>query len=116
MAQSPVELTMMLQASEAQDWQPIIADFEESHPDIKLKLVQGPNATNLRENLYTTSFLLGDVPYDLIYMDIVWVPKFAAAGWLMDMSDRLSDEDRGYCQFRGFFNLGIYFVGANGLV
>ena len=93
MAQNPVELTMMLQATEAQDWQPIIADFEASHPDIKLKLVQGPNATNLRENLYTTSFLLGDVPYDLIYMDIVWVPKFAAAGWLMDMSDRISPED-----------------------
>jgi multiple sugar transport system substrate-binding protein len=25
-------------------------------------------------------------------MDIVWVPKFAAAGWLMDLSDRLPKE------------------------
>ena len=92
-AQQPVQLTMMLQASEAQDWQPLVDDFEAAHPNIKIQLVQGPNATNLRENLYTTSFLLGDVPYDLIYMDIVWVPKFAAAGWLMDMSDRIADED-----------------------
>lgn len=93
MAQSPTQLTMMLQPSESKNWEPLVASFEASHPDIKLKLIQGPNATNLRENLYTTSFLLGDAPYDLIYMDIVWVPKFAAAGWLLDISDRLSDAD-----------------------
>jgi hypothetical protein len=25
-------------------------------------------------------------------MDIVWTPKFAAAGWLMDLSQRISKE------------------------
>lgn len=92
-AQQPVRLSMMLQGQEIPNWQLIVDDFEAQNPDIKIDLIEGPNATNLREDLYTTSFLLGDSPYDLIYMDIVWAPKFAAAGWLLDLSDRISDEE-----------------------
>ncbi|MCC3430810.1 MAG: ABC transporter substrate-binding protein, partial [Microcoleus sp. PH2017_04_SCI_O_A] len=31
-------------------------------------------------------------PYDIINMDIVWVPKFAAAGWVRDLTDRIPPE------------------------
>ncbi|MCW6038198.1 ABC transporter substrate-binding protein [Spirulina subsalsa FACHB-351] len=92
-SQSPVKIQVMMQALEANQWQEMEAAFEEANPDIDLELVEAPNATNLVEDLYTSAFLLGDSPYDLVYLDIVWVPKFAAAGWLMDLSDRLSPED-----------------------
>ncbi|NJN38932.1 MAG: ABC transporter substrate-binding protein [Acaryochloridaceae cyanobacterium CSU_3_4] len=92
-AQQPVHLTMMLQGQEIPNWQLIVDDFEAVNPDIKIDLIEGPNATDLREDLYTTSFLLGDSPYDLIYMDIIWVPKFAAAGWLLDLSNRITDTE-----------------------
>ncbi len=92
--QQPIRLTMMMQASERVDLQTLADNFEAENPDIRIELVEGPDSTNLREDLYTTSFLLGDSAYDLVYMDIVWVPKFAAAGWLLDLSDRLSEEDR----------------------
>ncbi|WP_299486169.1 ABC transporter substrate-binding protein [Acaryochloris sp. IP29b_bin.137] len=92
-AQQPVRLSMMLQAQEIPNWQLIVDDFEAQNPNVKIDLIEGPNATNLREDLYTTSFLLGDSPYDLIYMDIVWAPKFAAAGWLLDISERISEEE-----------------------
>lgn len=92
-AQQPVRLTMMLQGQEIPNWELIVNDFEAANPDIKIDLIEGPNATNLREDLYTTSFLLGDSPYDLIYMDIVWAPKFAAAGWLLDLTDRITDAE-----------------------
>lgn len=92
-AQQPVRLSMMLQGQEIPNWELIVKDFEAANPDIKVDLIEGPNATNLREDLYTTSFLLGDSPYDLIYMDIVWAPKFAAAGWLLDMTDRISETE-----------------------
>ncbi|MEO1340947.1 MAG: ABC transporter substrate-binding protein, partial [Cyanobacteria bacterium J06635_13] len=51
--------------------------------------VEAPSDSNQVEDLYTSSFLLGNSPYDVVYMDIVWTPKFAAAGWLRDISDRL---------------------------
>jgi multiple sugar transport system substrate-binding protein len=81
-------ITVLLQALEITQWQPLVDEFEAQNPDIKLDMIEGPNATNLVEDLYTSSFLLGDSPYDLVYMDIVWVPKFAAAGWLMPLNDR----------------------------
>jgi len=89
----PVTITFLVRAVEAQQLQLLADQFETEHPDIKINLVEGPNAADNVENLYTTSFLLGDSPYDLVYSDVVWIPKFAAAGWLQDLSDRVSDDD-----------------------
>ena len=82
-----------MQALERSQWEPIVERFEEENPDIDLEIVEGPNATNLVEDLYTSAFLLGDSIYDIVYMDIVWTPKFAAAGWLEPLDDRVSDEE-----------------------
>ena len=92
-SQQTVTLNFLIGAPERPTWEPVIRDFEATHPGIRLNFVEGPNATNAVEDLYTSSFLLGSSPYDLVYMDIVWVPKFAAAGWLTDLSDKVSDAD-----------------------
>ncbi|MBP5972899.1 ABC transporter substrate-binding protein [Brasilonema sp. CT11] len=89
--QEPVVLNMLMTAPDAQPWkQGIVKDFEEKNPGIRINIVEGPNSTNLLEDLYTSAFILGDSPYDLINMDVIWTPKFAAAGWLLDLSDRLT--------------------------
>jgi multiple sugar transport system substrate-binding protein len=93
LTQQPVRLTVLMQALEGAQWQGLVEEFEAQNPDIQIDIIEGPNATNLVEDLYTSSFLLGDSPYDLVYLDIVWVPKFAAAGWLQDLSDRVSEAD-----------------------
>lgn len=93
-AQQPVTLNMLITAPDAQPWrQGLIRDFEADNPGIRLNLVEGPNATNLLEDLYTSSFILGESPYDLINMDVIWTSKFAAAGWLLDLSDRLTKQE-----------------------
>ncbi len=89
----PVKVTLLMQALEAAQWEPFVQEFNQKHPDIELEIIEGPNATNQVEDLYTSSFLLGNSPYDLVFMDIVWVPKFAAAGWLRGLSDRVSKTD-----------------------
>jgi multiple sugar transport system substrate-binding protein len=71
----------------------IIKDFEKENPGIRIQIIEAPNATDLTENLYTSAFILGDSPYDLVYMDVIWTAKFAAAGWLLDLSDRVTDKD-----------------------
>ncbi|OIO08561.1 MAG: hypothetical protein AUJ52_07960 [Elusimicrobia bacterium CG1_02_63_36] len=65
----------------------IIKRFEAENPGIKVEMVEGPAATNIRENMYSTSFMGGEATYDLAYMDVVWVPKFAAQGWLRPLDD-----------------------------
>ncbi len=89
LTQQPVVVSMLMQAQDLANWRPFLKEFQNKNPDIQLKLIEAPFDTNLQENLYTSAFLLGDSPYDIINMDIVWVPKFAAAGWLMDLTPRI---------------------------
>nr|WP_242019967.1 ABC transporter substrate-binding protein [Trichocoleus sp. FACHB-40] len=94
MAQQPVTLNLLMTAPDAQPWQQgMVKDFEAENPGIRLNIIEGPNATNLLEDLYTSAFLLGDSPYDLVNMDVIWTPKFAAAGWLRDLTDQISQEE-----------------------
>ncbi|MDX2097635.1 MAG: ABC transporter substrate-binding protein [Leptolyngbyaceae cyanobacterium bins.59] len=94
MAQQPVTLNLLMTAPDAQPWkQGLIRDFETQNPRIRINIIEGPNATNLLEDLYTSAFILGDSPYDLINMDVIWTAKFASAGWLLDLTDRVSPEE-----------------------
>lgn len=92
-SQQPVTISFLLRAVEAEQMQGLAEQFMAENPDIRIEMVRGPNAADAVENLYTTSFLLGDSPYDILFSDVVWIPKFAAAGWLLDLSDRVSEAD-----------------------
>jgi multiple sugar transport system substrate-binding protein len=92
-SQQPVTISFLVRAVEGDQLQTLADDFMANHPDIRINIVRGPNAADAVENLYTTSFLLGDSPYDLVYSDVVWIPKFAAAGWLQDLSERVNEDE-----------------------
>ena len=87
-----VELDVLMPADTTGIWHRLSEEFHSEHPRIRVRFVEGPSATNTREDLYVTSFLSGDSPYDLVYADIPWVPKFAAAGWIVDLTDRWPEE------------------------
>lgn len=89
---APVTISFLVAAFEVPVWKPLIAEFEAQHPDIHIEVIEGPSTSNLVEDLYVSAFLLGNAPYDLVYMDITWVAKFAAAGWLQDLSPRVTPE------------------------
>jgi multiple sugar transport system substrate-binding protein len=91
--QPPVTLKVLMTAPDAIPWTRYVQQFERENPDIRLQIVEGPNNVDQVEGQYTTAFLLGNSPYDLVNMDIIWVPKFAAAGWLRDLSDDFSPQD-----------------------
>ncbi|WP_413161482.1 ABC transporter substrate-binding protein [Capilliphycus salinus ALCB114379] len=91
-SQESVTVRFLVQAGEATQLESFAEDFNEKNPNITLEIVKGPNNTNLVEDLYTSAFLLGDSPYDIVYMDIVWVQKFAAAGWLTDLSEWVDND------------------------
>ncbi len=94
LTQRSVVINLLMTAPDAQPWkQGLIQDFEAKNPGIRINLIEGPNAVNLVEDLYTSAFLLGDSPYDLVNMDVVWTPKFAAAGWLLDLTKKIAPEE-----------------------
>jgi multiple sugar transport system substrate-binding protein len=87
-------ISVLLPPSERPFWQPIARDFEQAHPGAHVDLVEGPQSTDLRESLYTTSLLARDATFDLVYLDVTWTPKFAAAGWLRALDDSFPPSER----------------------
>jgi trehalose/maltose transport system substrate-binding protein len=88
------ELTVLMEPDGTGVWRGIIEDFNSRHPQTPVRLVEGPPSTDTREDMYSTAFLAGRGGYDIVYCDVVWVPKFAAAGWLLDLTTRLPAIDR----------------------
>ncbi|MBI4248015.1 MAG: ABC transporter substrate-binding protein [Elusimicrobia bacterium] len=72
----------------------IIRKFEEANPGIRVEMVEGPSATNTREDLYATSFLSGQDTYDVVFMDIAWLAKFAGQNWLRPLDDFFTPQMR----------------------
>ena len=47
----PVVLTFLMNAPEMPPFRPIIREFEQKNPGIRINMVEGPNASNLIEDL-----------------------------------------------------------------
>ena len=72
-------LAVLVHASEQSTWREVADSFTRAS-GVPVDVVEGPNATDLRENLYTASLLAKDDTFDLVYMDVTWTPKLAGAG------------------------------------
>lgn len=83
-----VQLNVLMEPDPTGAWRELFTEFRRLHPKIQITAIEGPSATNTREDLYVTSFLSGQTTYDLVFADVVWIPKFAAAGWIEDLTDR----------------------------
>ena len=84
-----VTLRFVVPNDEAPQWQSLIDEFEIAHPAIAIDLVnlrgqdaikpQDPRAVKKQ---YIDSFNKETPLYDLVFMDIIWVPEFASKGWI----------------------------------
>jgi multiple sugar transport system substrate-binding protein len=88
------QLSVLMEPDGTGVWRDIIARFNDTHPQTPVQLVEGPPSTDTREDMYSTAFLAGRGGYDIVYCDVVWVPKFAVAGWLLDLTEKLPASDR----------------------
>lgn len=73
----------------------IIERLEKDHPEVKVDMIEGPAAGDARENMYSTAFMGEEDSYDLAYVDVAWVPKFAAQGWLMPLDALIPPKELG---------------------
>jgi trehalose/maltose transport system substrate-binding protein len=87
-------LTLLMEPDGTGVFGDLVNQFNREYPGPPVRMIEGPPATDTREDMYSTSFLSGDASYDIVYCDGIWVAKFAAAGWLRDLSGKLSDADR----------------------
>lgn len=65
----------------------MIAQFNEVYPNIKVNHESLPGASDDVKESLMTSLAAGDSSPDVFECDIIWVSQFAAAGWLLDVTD-----------------------------
>ena len=71
----------------------LIAEFEAEHPGIYVREEILPASSDDQHQFYVINLAAGADDFDIIDMDIVWVPEFARAGWLTRLSPTITEAE-----------------------
>src|SRR5712692_1138037 len=64
----------------------LIQRFETENPGIRVREEILPASTDEQHQLYVINLAAGADDFDLLDMDVIWVPEFTRAGWLEDLT------------------------------
>ncbi len=73
--------------SEPEAFQKLLDGFRQANPDIDLQTEVLPNASDVVHQYFLTALEGKSREFDVFIADVVWVPEFARAGWVSDISD-----------------------------
>ena len=59
--------------------------FQAMHPSLRVELRATPDAADQRHQLYVQWLNAHAPDPDVLQLDVVWTPEFAAAGWIVDL-------------------------------
>ena len=72
----------------------LVQRFNRDHRgSIALQVTRGPRDTEAISDLAISSLLLGRPPFDALLMDVTWLAKYAAAGWLEPLDSFFDSEE-----------------------
>ncbi|MFZ5905953.1 MAG: ABC transporter substrate-binding protein [Nitrospirota bacterium] len=66
-------------------WDEIIELFEKEHPGITIERETGPHSSTAFHDLLTQKLKNKSPDVDVFFMDVIWPPEFAAAGWALPL-------------------------------
>jgi len=79
----PIQINILMPAPFAESTTDLVKQFNHDHHGrIQLQVTRGPLETEAVSDLAISSLLLGKSPFDALLIDVTWLPKYAAAGWL----------------------------------
>jgi multiple sugar transport system substrate-binding protein len=93
----PVEVVFPGSAvgAEAEVLQRQLVRFMDEHPDIRVVQRRTPDAADQRHQLYVQWLNAGASQPDILQLDVVWTPEFAAAGWILPL-ERFAPDTAAY--------------------
>lgn len=62
-----------------------LREFHRLHPDIRVSYQATPSSASDRHTLFVTWLSSRSAEIDVLNLDVIWVPEFAAAGWLLPL-------------------------------
>jgi multiple sugar transport system substrate-binding protein len=72
----------------------LLDEFERRNPGIRVKDETLPPSTDEQHQFYVINLEGKSADFDVLSMDVIWVPEFARAGWLNDLTRLLPPEER----------------------
>lgn len=71
----------------------LIAEFEAKHPGVRVQAEALPWNSDEQRQFFVIN-LEGDSPgFDVMMLDVVWVPEFARADWLYDLTPKIGRDE-----------------------
>ena len=93
-ARTVESVSFLMAAPFADATEDLVRQFNQEHRgEINLKVIRGPLETEAMSDLAISSLLLGKAPFDVLLMDITWLPKYAAAGWMVPLENYFTTND-----------------------
>jgi multiple sugar transport system substrate-binding protein len=70
-----------------------IARYQQLHPEPRIEMRPTPDAADQRRQLYVQWLNAWAPDPDILQLDVVWTPEFAAAGWILPLDERPGGHD-----------------------
>jgi multiple sugar transport system substrate-binding protein len=87
---APGETTIVFKhgkiAGDAAAFRRLLDRFEQEHPRIRVRDEALPASTDEQHQFYAVNLESGSRDFDVLALDVIWVPEFARAGWLRDLT------------------------------
>ncbi|MCA9773109.1 MAG: ABC transporter substrate-binding protein [Myxococcales bacterium] len=72
----------------------LLRRFEATHPGVRVREETLPAATDDQHQFYALALEGRSADFDVLAMDVIWVPEFARAGWILPVDDLLPADAR----------------------
>jgi len=72
----------------------LIQRFEAENPGIRVREEILPASTDEQHQFYVINLAARAADFDVLDMDVIWVPEFARAGWLMELTPGVTEIER----------------------
>ncbi len=69
----------------------VIDNFNKANPEAKVKLLELPEDAGEQRRLQIQRLQAESTECDVLGMDVIWTAEYAAQGWLLDVSDFISE-------------------------
>jgi multiple sugar transport system substrate-binding protein len=71
----------------------LLREFESAHPGVHVRSESLPWSSDEQHQFYVVNLEGRSLGFDVMMLDVIWVPEFARAGWLLDLTDRVRPEE-----------------------
>jgi trehalose/maltose transport system substrate-binding protein len=71
----------------------LLEEFEAEHPGVRIKAEVLPWSSDEQRQFLVINLEGGRPGFDLMMLDCIWVPEFARAGWILDLTEGTSRDE-----------------------